>query len=337
MRRALALLVLALAACSPRGDALTARDASERKSNAHARRIACADVGDDLCLAACPDTLPPREHAMCLLEFRFGTDEEAAALARSFYSRTETLLGVETRPTIEGFRGEQVALHPALPLGTDRHHIEWLSESLDGFDRFLDALREHAPRTVRFSTRPRAFVFFRTAETSFPSAYYVDEKIAYNLAGPLHTNRGDARETMFHELFHLNDAREEGWSERALGEIFGAILAECTGHDCFAAYAPHSSVVDDGTFYAFDPRTGDVREYAAELALRYLLEQERVLAGEGPIDPPFKCVTALNGVAWTRLTDTFFGGADLTPPCETPEVAQRPVTANAIPDAKLTR
>lgn len=277
--------------------------------------MACSDIGEAICQAACAESLPPQEHARCLIDFRFATDAEALQLARSLYDRTNTFLGVETREKIEGLRGEEVSLLPALPVGADRHHLAWLRESLEAFERFVQALGAGAPGTVRFTTHPKAFVFYRTAEPAYPSAYFVDDTIAYNLAGPLHSNPRDVQETLFHELFHLNDAQADGWSERALGGIFRTITARCHDHECFAAYAPHSTVVHDGTFYAFDHRTGDVREYAAELALRYFLEQRAALEAAPAFAPPFKCLTRLNRIAWDRLAEDFFGGFDHTPEC----------------------
>jgi hypothetical protein len=57
-----------------------------------------------------------------------------------------------------------------------------------------------------------------------------------------------------------------------------------------------------------------VREYAAELAVRYEKEHRAVLDGKPP-KKPWKCVTPENQKAWERLRDEFFAGADLTPAC----------------------
>jgi len=264
-----------------------------------------------------------------LLEFRFASDPEALHLARALYAGTNALAGVDMRGTIDGYRGEDVELFPALPLGDHRHHLEWLHTSLAAFDSFIGSLAAHAPRSVTFHPRPKAFVFFRTAVPSYPSAYSSRGIIGYNLHGPLHQNPREAHETLFHELFHVNDAVRGAWSTIAVAPLFDSILARCGDeHDCFGPFAPHDTVVPDGTYYAFDKRTRDVREYAAELALRYFLEHEAILAGGAARLPPFKCLAPENRVAWGLLVDEFFGGADLSPECDSPEVLQAIRDAN---------
>jgi hypothetical protein len=285
--------------------------------NRRARQIVCADVGDSSCLAACPELLAPPEHADCLLRLRLAADPLALALARALYTKASTLVGPDIRGSVDGYRGgDDIDLIPAWPIGEERRHLKWLDESLDAFDTLLSALGARAARAVTFNARPRAFAFFRTATPAFPSAYYSDEAIRYNLDGLLHTNARNVRETLFHELFHMNDAQRADWSTRALAEVFESILSRCgDDHDCLAPFAPHESLAPDGTFYAFDTRTGSVREYGAELALRYFVEHETIVERSMSVDAPFKCLTPENGAAWALLADEFFGGADLTPEC----------------------
>jgi hypothetical protein len=319
-RLLLVLAALSAAGCGSGAHAavtLPAKPRAPLTANETARSLLCVDVGEDVCLSTCADEAPSRDHADCLLELRLKSDPKALELARALYARSRTIVGVEARTSIGGYRGEEVPVVPALPIGKHRHHLEWLSTSIDSFDSFLGSLRPHASKAVSFRLRPNAFVFFRTPGARYPSAYTWQGTIGYNLDGPLHTNARDARETLFHELFHLNDEQRDAWSSRSLGPLFESIVARCDGaehHDCFTPFAPHDTVVADGTYYAFDARTRDVREYAAELALRYFLEHETVLAGGEPL-APFKCRAEENLVAWERLTDEFFGGADLTPSC----------------------
>jgi hypothetical protein len=286
--------------------------------NERAKQLLCADIAEDACTSACSDTLAPRAHAECLIDLRFGSDPEALDLARALYAKTSALVGIDTLRSIEGYRGQSVELLPALPIGVYRHHLAWLSAGLDDLDAFVASLRSRAGADVAFQPRPRAFLFFRTADRSYPSAYFLDGSIGYNLEGPLNTNARDVQETLFHELFHLNDAsRAGGWSEGALKSVFESIIERCgNDHDCLTPFAPHGTVVPEGTYYPFDERTRDVREYAAELALRYFLEHEVILAGKEPSLPPFKCLSEENGIAWARLADEFFGGADLSPACD---------------------
>lgn len=311
-RRAVVVLAGFAAACrapAPRSPAPPSEDI------VLAEQLLCGDLDDGACLGACPEQLPPRARTECLLAYRFQADPVASALARDLYRERGALVGIGQHHSIDGYPGEEVSLYPALPTGADRRHLLWLRASLSSFDRFVARLAERASRPVVFTARPRAFAFYRTAEPSYPSAYCSEGVISYNLAGPLHAGPRDSLETLFHELFHINDAHREGWTTRELAPVFDAILERCgEDHECLRAFAPHDTLVPDGTFYGFDPRVRDVREYGAELALRFFLEHEAVLAGE-PRQPPFKCLTPENALAWEALSGEFFGGVDLTPPC----------------------
>jgi hypothetical protein len=311
-----AIFGLALLGCTSaqRPDARRVELDRASAARSEAQKLLCSDIGDHSCRMACSSTLRPAEYGDCLLHYRFGSDQEALRLARTLHAHT--LLGIDTRHSIDGLAGEEVELYPALPVGEHRHHLAWLHALLEGFASFVDGVKVHAPRPVTFEPRPRAFVFFRTSGSSYPSAYTWNGVIGYNLDGPLHTNLDDVRTTLFHELFHFNDARIGTWSNEVLGEIFASVIAKCgDAHDCLARYAPYDTLVPEGTYYGFDERIRDVREYAAELALRYYIEHEAILGG-GHLDrTPFKCLSSENAAAWQLLVDTFFGGADLTPSC----------------------
>jgi hypothetical protein len=85
---------------------------------------------------------------------------------------------------------------------------------------------------------------------------------------------------------------------------------------CLTPFAPTEMTVRGGTYYAFHPNNGAaVREYAAELALRYYREQ-RAYAKDLPHPRRFKCGPKENAVSWKLLVDEFFGGVDHTPACE---------------------
>ncbi len=333
MRRALLVATLvALAGCGARRDASTPPGGARRlaSENQRARELLCGDIGEASCLAVCAEAMPPREHAQCLIELRFRSDPAALELAKSLYARVGAVPGVDMRGVIEGFRGQSVELFPALPMGEHRHHLAWLDASLESFGTFVDAIATRASRPVGFEPRPKAFAFFRTSESSYPSAYCAGGIISYNLVGPLHTDQREMHETLFHELFHHNDALHDAWTKRVLAPVFDAIIERCKNdHECLLPFAPHRTVVPDGTFYAFDERTRDVREYGAELAVRYFLEHEALLGPPSDLPPPpasqaeaagpsFKCLTPENRFAWTELANEFFGGVDLTPGCDEP-------------------
>ncbi len=144
--------------------------------------------------------------------------------------------------------------------------------------------------------------------------------MSYNVAGSLHGSADAVRETLFHEIFHLNDAAHGDWSKRVLQPVFDAVVARCgTRVACLRPYAPGDTMVRGGTYYAFQPDNGEsVHEYAAELALRWYREQRALGRGLGPGRPrvtPFKCGPEENGRAWAAMVDEFFGGADAVPRC----------------------
>jgi hypothetical protein len=183
------------------------------------------------------------------------------------------------------------------------------------FDDFFAGLR--ATGTVRYRIRPVGFRFFRSVGKTTPSAYAEGWDVSYNVSGSLHGSADAVRETLFHEVFHLNDAAHEGWSGTHLRAVFDAIVARCgTRVACLRPYAPGDTMVKGGTYYAFQPDNGDaVHEYAAELALRWYKEQRLVRRGEKLGRPPFKCGPEENRRAWEALIAEFFGGADAVPAC----------------------
>ena len=158
-------------------------------------------------------------------------------------------------------------------------------------------------------------------------------QVAYDVSGSLFTTRARVRDTLVHEVFHLNDfahgADHGAWSDRALKAIYRTITSTCgvaaafaegpkktdrlrALTTCLAPYAPDSIVVVGGTTYAFMPDNG-VKEYAADLAKRYFLEETAARAHRRL--RPWKCQTPQNGMAWQLLVAEFFGGVDSTGPC----------------------
>jgi hypothetical protein len=317
----LAIVASLLAGCHPRSPSRHTRSSHEllhRPSAAHGRalRQLCADVGTEGCATACPATLAAREHAECLIAFRFADDAEALELARALYAKTGALPGVDVTESLGTYSGERIPTRPALPVGDDRQHLAWILASFERYEEVFVALAERAPHPIDFQLRPDAFGFFRTDVPAYPSAWGQAGVVGYNLVGPLHTSGRDVLETLFHELFHLNDERRGGWSSAVLGDLFEAIVDRCQDdHVCLGDFAPHDTLVPDGTYYPFDSRTRDVREYAAELALRFFREHEAILDG-APLEPPFKCRSEENRVAWERISRDFFGSLDLARNCE---------------------
>jgi hypothetical protein len=125
------------------------------------------------------------------------------------------------------------------------------------------------------------------------------------------------RETLFHELFHNNDFDHKDFTGRALQADYDAIVKKCgTRVSCLEPYAPNTTKVRGGTYYAFQPNNGNgVHEYGAEIAVRYWREQTEMLRNKKLSKPAFKCGPAENGRSWKKVVDEFFAGRDLTPSC----------------------
>jgi hypothetical protein len=150
-----------------------------------------------------------------------------------------------------------------------------------------------------------------------PSAYANGWRVGYNVSGSLNTSRDSIRDTLVHEVFHLNDEEHGNWSRKTLGATFDAIVARCgTRLACLTPYAPMKTTVRGGTYYAFQPDNGDaVHEYAAELASRYFLEARAALDGKPFPGGAFKCGPEENRSSWNAIIAEFFGGVDPTPGC----------------------
>lgn len=278
-------------------------------------------------VAACPVSLPPDARVRCLFDERYRGDAKAAGIAHELFVKWRTVAGVEVAHTMDGGYRGMIRIEPAVPVGENRKHLEWVAGALRDFDTFfgeLEKSRGGAGRSVLFSASgpsPRPFRFhpltlrfMRSVAARTPAAYAHDWTVAYNFVGTLNVSADAVRETMFHEVFHLNDAAHGNWSPGALGAIFDVAAKKCgTTIPCLAPYTPNDTIVRGGTYYSFQPGNG-VTEYAAELALRYYREQRAALRGL-PRPKPFKCGPPENARAWALMRDEFFAGVDAVPAC----------------------
>ncbi len=181
------------------------------------------------------------------------------------------------------------------------------------FDDFFAAIG--ARGAPRYRWRSLTLRFYRSVGNTTPNAFASAWTVAYNVNGSIDTSADRVRETLFHEIFHLDDADHDDWSPQRLTSIQDAIERKCgTRTACLAPYAPTSTIVRRGTYYAFQPGN-DVHEYAAEVALRWYEEQRAIVRGERPVRPAFKCGPDENRRAWRAVADEFFGGVDLVPGC----------------------
>ena len=282
----------------------------------------------DAAVEAAPVVPPERAN----IERDFAADPKAQSLALALFDETGDVASAEREQTMDGgFRGKLHIL-PALPIGDDRVQLERVLAAARDYEKFFADVGLKAS----YRWRDLSFRFFRSASgpaghevpRTTPSAYADGTfTLAFNLKGSLLRSETGVRETIFHEVFHMNDAAhgdhrggaaDQGWSARTLAKDYAAILAKCGAMNvaCLRPYAPNDTMVRGGTFYAFEPNNGvPVREYAAELALRWYKEHRAILRHEPlPGGRAFKCGPAENKRSWDALVKEFFA-IDLVPPC----------------------
>jgi len=286
---------------------------ADAHAHAHARR-------------ACPEaSAADAERIRCMIAERYRTDDEARRLALDLYRETGSVAGVEREHVMDGgFRGK-LHLVPEPPVARHRKHLAWVAAAAADFTWFFGELESRADRASAagapagpplFRHQPIAWRFFRSVGRTTPSAYASGWTVAYNVSGSLLRSEDATRETLFHEIFHLNDGAR-AWSRRALGAIYDGIVARCGARTaCLTPYGPTTTKVRGGTYYAFQPDNGDgVHEYAAEIAMRYYQDHRALLRGDKLAGPAFKCGPAESAKAWSLLVEEFFGGVDLVPAC----------------------
>ena len=254
----------------------------------------------------------------CLIERAYAADPRARQLALALWNERGDLAGVGPDEIMDGGYRGMIHLVPQLPISAHRQHLQWVAEAMRSIDGFFRAAFADRP-APRYRWRGLAFRFVRSVGKRTPSAYATGWEIEYNVAGSLLTSAAGVRETLIHELFHSNDEDHGDWSARQLQADYAAILARCGRRPavaCLAPYAPNTTMVRGGTFYAFQQNNGNaVHEYAAELAVRYFKEQGEMLAAGKLAGRAFKCGPPENARAWRALVDEFFAGRDIVPDC----------------------
>ncbi len=310
----MALGLLVLAGCAASSDADATGEGAEALTSAD-------DAGKVLFVSEpVPSSCRAGDDAArirCLLEARYVSDPAARALALDLHRTTGGLPGLLPAQQIDGgFRGN-IQLVPELPVGGHRKHLGWVRDAMQEIDRFFVDLRGPSGEALRYRWREIDFRFFRSVGRSTPSAFTEGTwEVAYNVSGSLVSSGPAVRETLFHEIFHINDWAHGEWS-KTLAPIVSAIVARCGSRaTCLAPYAPTKTMVRGGTYYAFQPGTGSMTmEYAAELATRFFEEESAAMAGRRRGEPAFKCGPAENRQVWALLVSEFFGGRDLVPAC----------------------
>ena len=263
------------------------------------RRSSCADVP-------------------CLIEAAYAKDPKAKSLALALYRDTGNVAGVGPEELMDGGYRGMIRLVPQLPTGAYRKHLVWVDQAMRSIDGWFTAVYEGTKLSPAYRWTALSFRFVRSVKKRTPSAYAFGWTIEYNVEGSLLTTADGVRETLFHELFHLNDQAHGDWSAKTLQTDYDAIVAKCgTKSACLAPYAPNTTKVRaTGTYYAFQPNNGNgVHEYAAELAVRYYKEHSEMLRAGRLARAAFKCGPPENGRAWKAFVDEFFAGRDLVPAC----------------------
>lgn len=264
----------------------------------------------------------------CMLGEAYRKDARAREAALALYRATGSVAGVGEAETMNGGYRGTIKLVPQLPMGAHRQHLLWVAQAMNDFDELFAwlgaapgaAKGSPAVAAPRFRLHGLALRFVRSIAKRTPSAYALGWSVTYNVRGSLLKSAEGVAETLFHEIFHLNDGAHDDWSARILADDYAAILARCQpqklSRACLAPYAPGTTTVKGGTYYAFQQNNGEsVHEYAAELALRYYKEH-RELAKTGKLaKPAFKCGAPENARAWKALVDEFFAGVDRTGAC----------------------
>lgn len=256
-------------------------------------------------------------YVRCLIEARFAghAAEQRAALA--LFDEVGDVLGVEVEHDMNGgFRGT-IHLVPELPVAQYKKHLDWVVAGQREIAAFVAALQAKAGAPLAYRHAGLAWRFMRSVGRTTPSAYAAGWEVGYNVSGSLHSSGEAVRDTLFHEVFHLNDQEHDNWSRRVLGPIVDGIAARCGAKTpCLTPYAPMKTQVKGGTYYSFQPDNGDIaHEYSAELATRYFREQLAAMRGAGYPGGFFKCGPKENAAAMSALAKEFFGGVDLTPAC----------------------
>jgi hypothetical protein len=251
----------------------------------------------------------------CLLALAWSeVGPEAVARARALWRELGVAAGRSQAFVMDGGYRGAIRIVPEWPAGRYAHHLAWAEQALRAQEQFYTSLaRTSGAAPLAYRWRPSQLRFFRSVDRHTPAAFADDWDVSYNVAGGINDSPTRVTNTLFHEVFHLNDQAHGDWSTRVLGALYDRIVARCGARTpCLAPFAPNSLRVRNGTFYSFQPGN-DVREYAAELCVRYYLEQSGQYVGR-----PFKCGPAENREAWSALAQEFFGGVDRVPACGAP-------------------
>src|SRR5438105_3626762 len=188
---------------------------------------------------------------------RFHADGKAEAIAIAMYRDAGDVVDVGADEIMDGGYRGKIHLVPQLPTGGYRTHLVWVAAAMKDIDAFFADVFPSSVTAPSYRWRQLAFHFVRSVGKHTPSASASAWTILYNVEGSLLTSAAGVRETLWHELFHLNDEQHGDWSAKTLAADYDAIVKKCgTKLRCLAPYAPNDTVVRGGTFYAFQQNNG---------------------------------------------------------------------------------
>lgn len=318
--------VVTLALLAILGAACAAPESAEEEVETSSSSVVSAIEAQNLLY---PATTPPswcgagttNQRIECLLNARYASDPSARNEALGLFRENGGVAGLLPAERYDGGYRGIISLVPQLPVAGHRHHMIRVRDAMRDIDDFFSVIGSSANAPLAYRWREIHFQFFRSVGRTTPSAFVegINWRVAYNVSGSLNTSASAVRETIFHELFHINDWAHADWSSRVLAPIVASIIVRCgtsiTSKTCLKPYTPTDVTVSGGTYYAFQPGAPTGLEYAAELATRYHDEQLARIEGRAFDKPPFKCGSSENASAWKLLVDEFFGGVDFVPTC----------------------
>jgi hypothetical protein len=316
-------LVLFAAGCSPDGaGGADGADDSVDVETAESAVVSIIEVQNLLYPAMTPPSTcavgTTSQRVECLIAARYASDPSARDVALSLYRESGGVPGVLPAERYDGGYRGIISLVPALPIAGYRPHLVRVRDAMRDIDDFFAVIGSSANAPLAYRWREVHIQFFRSVGRTTPSAFVegINWRLAYNVSGSLNTTASSVRETIFHELFHINDWAHSDWSMRVLAPIVSGIIVRCgTSKTCLKPYTPTDVTVSGGTYYAFQPGSPTALEYAAELATRYHDEQLAMIEGRALAKPAFKCGATENATAWKLMADEFFGGVDDVPAC----------------------
>jgi hypothetical protein len=72
-----------------------------------------------------------------------GRDAKAAGIAHELFVRWGIVAGVERAHTMGGGYRGMIKIEPAVPVGENRHHLEWVAGAIRDFDVFFAELEQY--------------------------------------------------------------------------------------------------------------------------------------------------------------------------------------------------